>query len=71
MRRNKQIIAGRKYIKKPKLVGGRLAPPKYEKGEKIEFDPGNMWHLQAALHDQPLSSEFISTRTLADLTRPY
>ena len=63
MRRNKQIIAGRKYIKKPKLVGGRLAPPKYEKGEKIEFDPGNMWHLQAALDDQPLSSELISVRT--------
>ena len=57
IRRNKQLIAGRKYIKKPKFVGGRLTPPKYEKGEKIEFDPGNMWHLQAALDDQPLSSK--------------
>ena len=66
MRRNKQIIAGRKYIKKPKFVGGRLTPPKYEKGEKIEFDPGNMWHLQAALDDQPLSSELISVRTLPE-----
>ena len=57
IRRRKQIIAGRKYIKKPKFVGGRLTPPKYEKGEKIEFDPGNMWHWQAALDDQPLSSK--------------
>ena len=59
MRRSKQIFAGRKYIKKPKFVGGRLTPPKYEKGEKIEFDPGNMWHLQAALDDQPLSSKLL------------
>ena len=53
---------------KPKFVGGRLTPPKYEKGEKIEFDPGNMWHLQAALDDQPLASTLVKYYP-SDLTR--
>ena len=47
--REKQLALGREYITSPKWSNGRLLPPEYEKNEFIDFDPDNMWHLQATL----------------------
>ena len=47
----------KEYIYKPKWSNGRLLPPEYKKDEFIDFDPENMWHLQATLDDQPVKAD--------------
>ena len=56
--REKQLKIGREYIYDPKWQNGRLLPPVYKKDAFIDFDPDNMWHLQAMLDSQPVKCKF-------------
>ena len=43
IKKNQKIFS---YIFNPIFLNGTLQPPHYEKGDYIDFDPMNMWHIQ-------------------------